>query len=85
MKLLISLHQGANQTCKTVAILAAKINSGVSCATLPDLAGVFRSEALQYPALHEEYKVIEEQDSLIVTIETPGTIRPALEIKIIQP
>jgi hypothetical protein len=85
MQLLISLHQGANQTCKTVAILAAKINSGAIHATLPDLAGVFRSEALQYPALHEEYKVNEGENILTVTIETSGRIKPALEIKIIQP
>ncbi len=86
MQLLISIYPDANQTCKTIAILAAQINGGVKNLDLHDLENVFRSESILYPSLNESYQIVHtEPECLIIYKEKRDALLPALEIKKIQP
>ena len=85
MKLLICLYSDANSTCKTIANLAAEINSGAKELNLYDLAGVFKSECILFPFNNEGYEIGAVDDNELTIVKSkPDAILAALEIKVIN-
>lgn len=60
----VSLNE-SNQTIKQMAILAC-LSNGREKIGLPDIAGVFRSEKLEFPGLNSQFTLISGDNYLSV-------------------